>query len=88
MARNKLANQVNKQRAECRDHRRVEDGGVETREILAGGASPSAQLGPRTLGGSPPEAVAGRTAPAGVAGAGSRVGRDREGVGRQSRGIA
>jgi RNA polymerase sigma-70 factor (ECF subfamily) len=41
MARNKLSDQARKQQAECRDHRRMEAGGVETRSIASSADSPS-----------------------------------------------
>ena len=40
MARHKLADQVDKERAECRDNRRVEEGSAETREIVAAADQP------------------------------------------------
>lgn len=41
MARNKLNFQVRKQRAQRRDHRRMEAGGAAALDAVAGGASPS-----------------------------------------------
>jgi RNA polymerase sigma-70 factor (ECF subfamily) len=49
MARNKLADQVDRERAECRDNRRVEAGGAETREIAARTTTPSRQVAAREL---------------------------------------
>jgi RNA polymerase sigma factor (sigma-70 family) len=49
MARNKLANEVHKQRAECRDHRRVERGDVAALEVVAPDATPSRQVAAREL---------------------------------------
>jgi RNA polymerase sigma factor (sigma-70 family) len=51
MARNKLADQVDRQRAACRDNRRVEDDGLEGREIIGGVPTPSREAAARdTLG--------------------------------------
>jgi RNA polymerase sigma factor (sigma-70 family) len=44
MARHKLADQVDRERAECRDNRRVEEGSAETREVIAATSSPSRQV--------------------------------------------
>jgi len=44
MARHKLADQVDKERAECRDNRRVEEGSAESREVIAATSSPSRQV--------------------------------------------
>jgi RNA polymerase sigma-70 factor (ECF subfamily) len=49
MARHKLADQVDRERAECRDNRRVEEGGAETREVVGGASSPSRQVAARDL---------------------------------------
>ena len=49
MARHKLADQVDRERAECRDSRRVEEGGAETREIVAAASSPSRQVAAKEL---------------------------------------
>src|SRR5437667_7146535 len=49
MARHKLADQVDKERAECRDNRRVEEGSADTREVVASATSPSRQAAAREL---------------------------------------
>jgi RNA polymerase sigma-70 factor (ECF subfamily) len=49
MARHKLADQVDRERAECRDNRRVEEGGAETREVVTPASSPSRQVAARDL---------------------------------------
>src|ERR1700676_1254496 len=49
MARHKLADQVDKERAECRDNRRVEEGSPESRQILAAANSPSRQVAANEL---------------------------------------
>jgi RNA polymerase sigma factor (sigma-70 family) len=49
MARHKLADQVDRERAECRDNRRVEEGSAEMREILSPASSPSRQVAAREL---------------------------------------
>jgi RNA polymerase sigma factor (sigma-70 family) len=49
MARHKLADQVDRERAECRDNRRVEQGGPESREVLSAASSPSRQVAARDL---------------------------------------
>ena len=49
MARHKLADQVDKERAECRDNRRVEEGSADTREVVAPATSPSRQVAAREL---------------------------------------
>jgi RNA polymerase sigma factor (sigma-70 family) len=49
MARHKLADQVDKERAECRDNRRVEEGSADTREVVASATSPSRQVAAREL---------------------------------------
>jgi RNA polymerase sigma-70 factor (ECF subfamily) len=49
MARHKLADQVDRERAECRDNRRVEEGGAETREVVSAAGSPSRQVAAREL---------------------------------------
>jgi RNA polymerase sigma-70 factor (ECF subfamily) len=48
MARNRLANRVNRERAGRRDHRRVE-AGADGQEVAAAGATPSGQLAAREL---------------------------------------
>lgn len=47
MARNKLADQVDRQRAGCRDLRRVEDGGLEGRDFVGGLPTPSREAAAR-----------------------------------------
>src|SRR6202042_13017 len=49
MARHKLADQVDKERAEGRDNRRVEEGSPESRQILAAADSPSRQAAAKEL---------------------------------------
>jgi DNA-directed RNA polymerase specialized sigma24 family protein len=49
MARHKLADQVDRERAECRDNRRVEEGSSDSREVLAAASSPSRQVAAREL---------------------------------------
>src|SRR5262249_9290307 len=49
MARNKFTNQVRKERAECRDHRRAEEGGAETWEVPTTDPSPSRYMAARDL---------------------------------------
>jgi RNA polymerase sigma-70 factor (ECF subfamily) len=49
MARHKLADQVDRERADCRDNRRVEEGSAETREVLSSASSPSGQVAAREL---------------------------------------
>jgi RNA polymerase sigma factor (sigma-70 family) len=49
MARHKLADQVDRERAECRDTRRVEEGSAESREILGAASSPSRQVAAKEL---------------------------------------
>jgi len=49
MARNKLADQVDRERAECRDNRRVAAGSADTRQVVAATASPSQQIAAREL---------------------------------------
>ena len=49
MARHKLADQVDRERAACRDNRRVEEGSPETREVLSPASSPSRQVAAREL---------------------------------------
>src|SRR6267142_483063 len=49
MARHKLADQVDKERAECRDNRRVEEGSADTREVVTSATSPSRQVAARDL---------------------------------------
>src|SRR5271169_5194637 len=44
MARHKLADQVDRERAACRDNRRVEEGSAETREVVTTASSPSKQV--------------------------------------------
>jgi len=49
MARHKLADQVDRERAACRDNRRVEEGGAETREVVSSASSPSRQVAAREM---------------------------------------
>ncbi len=49
MARHKLADRVDRERADCRDNRRVEEGSAETREVAASASSPSRQVAAREL---------------------------------------
>jgi RNA polymerase sigma-70 factor (ECF subfamily) len=49
MARHKLADQVDRERAECRDNRRVEEGSADTREVHSRASSPSRQVAAREL---------------------------------------
>lgn len=49
MAKNKLADQVRREQAECRDNRRLEGGDVHQRELMAGHASPSRLVAGRDL---------------------------------------
>jgi RNA polymerase sigma-70 factor (ECF subfamily) len=49
MVRHKLADQVDRERAECRDNRRVEEGSAETREVVSAASSPSRQVAAREL---------------------------------------
>ncbi len=49
MARHKLADQVDREQAECRDNRRVEEGSAETREVMTAASSPSQQVAAREL---------------------------------------
>jgi RNA polymerase sigma-70 factor (ECF subfamily) len=49
MARHKLADQVDRERAACRDNRRVEEGGAESREVVSAASSPSRQVAAREL---------------------------------------
>jgi RNA polymerase sigma factor (sigma-70 family) len=49
MARHKLADQVDRERAACRDNRRVEEGGAETRALVSPASSPSQQVAAREL---------------------------------------
>jgi RNA polymerase sigma-70 factor (ECF subfamily) len=49
MARHKLADRVDQERARCRDNRRVEEGSAETREVAAGSSTPSRQVAAREL---------------------------------------
>jgi RNA polymerase sigma-70 factor (ECF subfamily) len=49
MARHKLADQVDRERAECRDNRRVEEGSADTREVVSPASSPSGQVAAREL---------------------------------------
>ncbi len=41
MARNKVADQIRREQADCRDNRRLEPGDVSDREVVGGGPSPS-----------------------------------------------
>jgi RNA polymerase sigma-70 factor (ECF subfamily) len=49
MARHKLADRVDQERAGCRDNRRVEEGSAETREVASGSSTPSRQVAAREL---------------------------------------
>jgi RNA polymerase sigma-70 factor (ECF subfamily) len=49
MARNKLANQVEALRAQRRDYRRVEEGGLNDGQLAARGSTPSQQVAAREL---------------------------------------
>ncbi len=49
MAQNKLADQVRKQHAGCRDHRRLEGADVHEHELVAAEAGPSRQVAGREL---------------------------------------
>src|SRR6516164_2725471 len=49
MARHKLADRVDRERAACRDNRRVEEGGADTREVAGTAGSPSRQVAAREL---------------------------------------
>ncbi len=49
MARHKLADRVDQERAGCRDNRRVEEGSAETREVAAAGSTPSRQVAAREM---------------------------------------
>jgi RNA polymerase sigma factor (sigma-70 family) len=49
MARHKLADRVDRERADCRDNRRVEEGSADTREVAASASSPSKQASAREL---------------------------------------
>jgi RNA polymerase sigma-70 factor (ECF subfamily) len=49
MARYKLADRVDQERAGCRDNRRVEEGSAETREVAAAQGTPSRQVAAREL---------------------------------------
>jgi RNA polymerase sigma-70 factor (ECF subfamily) len=49
MARHKLADQVDRERAACRDSRRVEEGSADTREVPSAASSPSRQVAAREL---------------------------------------
>lgn len=49
MAKNKLADQVRREQAECRDNRRLEGGDVHERELLAAHPSPSRLVAGRDL---------------------------------------
>ena len=82
MARHKLADQVDRERAECRDNRRVEEGSAERARSSARPRSPSRQVAARELleGGAPPP-VAGGTAAGGAAEPGPGLGRHRRPLG-------
>ena len=58
IARNKVADQARKERAQCRDNRRIADVDVNEAEVAAGGASPSQVLAGAELHGGPVSAVA------------------------------
>jgi len=49
MARHKLADQVDRERAQRRDSRRIEGGGAEMHEVLSSASSPSEQVSAREL---------------------------------------
>jgi RNA polymerase sigma factor (sigma-70 family) len=49
MARNKIANQANALRAQRRDHRREEGGGLEDGQLPAPGSTPSQQVAAREM---------------------------------------
>jgi RNA polymerase sigma-70 factor (ECF subfamily) len=49
MARHKLADQVRRQRADCRDNRRLEADDIHSQSIVAVGATPSRQIAARDL---------------------------------------
>jgi RNA polymerase sigma-70 factor (ECF subfamily) len=49
MARHKLADQVDKERAECRDNRRVEEGSPHSREVMGAAVTPSREVAARDL---------------------------------------
>jgi RNA polymerase sigma-70 factor (ECF subfamily) len=49
MARHKLADRVDQERASCRDNRRVEEGSAETREVASAQSTPSRQVAAREL---------------------------------------
>ena len=49
MARHKLADQVDRERAECRDNRRVEEGSAHSRDVIAAVATPSREVAARDL---------------------------------------
>jgi RNA polymerase sigma factor (sigma-70 family) len=49
MARHKLADQVDRERAECRDNRRLAPGSGDAREVLSAANSPSDQVSAREL---------------------------------------
>jgi len=49
MARHKLADQVSRERAECRDNRRVEEGSAHSRDVMAGSPTPSREVAARDL---------------------------------------
>jgi RNA polymerase sigma factor (sigma-70 family) len=49
MARHKLADQIDRERADCRDNRRVEEGSSHSREVVGGAATPSREVAAREL---------------------------------------
>ena len=49
MARHKLADQVSRERAECRDNRRVEEGSASSRDVMANSPTPSREVAARDL---------------------------------------
>src|SRR5437899_9651442 len=49
MARHKLADQVDKERAECRDNRRVEEGSADSRDVASPRGTPSPEVAAREL---------------------------------------
>ena len=49
MARHKLSDQVSRERADCRDNRRVEDGDAHARDVTGTTATPSHEVAARDL---------------------------------------
>ena len=86
MARHKLADQVDRERAECRDNRRVEEGSPESRQIIAAANSPSQQAAARELLQEvPAPAVPRRTGACRAEEPGAGLGRHRRAARRQPR---